>query len=80
MVRGTEATASSRTLRRHCAKTYEKSSNQIRTQLLTFELPEAPNDARCTECQLLHHCLPELSSAPRRVNRYMENVVFRCAT
>ena len=52
----------------------------IRTQLLTFELPAAPNDARCTECQLLHHCLPELSSAPRRVNRYMENVVFRCVT
>ena len=51
--------------------------DQIRAQLLTFELPEAPNDARCTECQLLHHCLPELSSAPRRVNRYMENVVYR---
>ncbi len=50
---------------------------EIRTQLLTFKLPEAPNDARCTQCQLLHHCLPELSSAPRRVNRYMENVVFR---
>ena len=54
--------------------------DRIRTQLLTVELPEAPNDARCKECQLLHHCLPELSSAPRRVNRYMENVVFRCAT
>ena len=52
----------------------------IRTQLMTFELPEAPNDARCTECQLLHHCLPELSSAPRRVSRYMDNVVFQCAT
>ena len=54
--------------------------DQIRTQMMTFELPEAPNDARCTECQLLHHCLPELSSAPRRVNRYIDNVVFRCAT
>ena len=52
----------------------------IRTQLMTFELPEAPNDARCKECQLLDHCLPELSSAPRRVDRYMENVVFQCAT
>ena len=49
----------------------------IRAQLMTFELPEAPNDARCKECQLLHHCLPELSSAPRRVNRYMASVVFR---
>ena len=53
--------------------------DRIRTQLLRFELPEAPNDARCKECQLLHHCLPELSSAPRRVNRYMDNIVFRCA-
>ena len=65
---------------RHCAGTYGKSSTEIRTQLMTFELPEAPNDARCEECQLLHHCLPELSSEPRRVDRYMENVVFRCAT
>ena len=47
---------------------------------MTVQLPEAPNDARCTECQLLHHCLPELSSSPRRVNRYMNNVIFRCAT
>ncbi len=52
----------------------------IRKQLLTFSLPEAPNDARCQECQLLHHCLPELSSAPLRVNRYIENVVFQCDT
>ena len=55
-------------------------SDQIRTQMMTFELPEAPNDARCTECQLVHHCLPELSSAPRRVNRYIHKVVFGCAT
>ena len=53
---------------------------QIRTQVLTAELPEAPNDRRCAECQLLHHCLPELTSAPRKVNRYMANVVFRCDT
>lgn len=52
----------------------------IRLQLLTFELPEAPNDARCRECQLLHHCLPELASSPLRVNRFIENVVFRCDT
>ena len=51
--------------------------NAIRAQMMTFELPEAPNDTRCKECQLLHHCLPELTSAPRRVNRYLENVVFR---
>ena len=53
---------------------------QIRAQMLTSELPEAPNDSRCAECQLLPHCLPELTSAPRKVNLYMANVVFRCAT
>ena len=53
---------------------------QIRTQLLTTELPDAPNDSRCAECQILHHCLPELTSAPRKVKRYMTNVIFRCAT
>ena len=53
---------------------------QIRGQMLTAELPEAPNDRRCAECQLLHHCLPELASAPIKVNRYMANVVFGCAT
>ena len=53
---------------------------QIRARLTAFELPAAPNDARCRECQLLHHCMPELTSAPGRVNRYMERVVFRCAT
>ena len=53
---------------------------QIRKQMLTTELPEAPNDRRCVECQLLHHCIPELTSAPRKVNRYMANVVFGCDT
>ena len=53
---------------------------QIRMQILTAALPEAPNDQRCAECQLLHHCLPELTSAPRKVNRYMTSTVFGCAT
>ena len=53
---------------------------EIRTQLLTVELPAATNDRRCTECQLRHYCLPELTAAPNRVNRYMANIVFRCAT
>ncbi len=63
-------------LRREVRSVIEK----IRLQLLTFELPEAPNDPRCEECQLLHHCLPALTSAPRKVDRYMTNVVFGCAT
>ena len=53
---------------------------EIRQQLLTASLPEAPNDPRCTECQLQNHCLPELTSAPKKVSRYMSGIVFRCAT
>ena len=51
----------------------------IRQQLLTGVLPDAANDARCTECQLLHHCLPGLTNATRKVQRYMSSVVFGCA-
>ena len=54
--------------------------HQIRSQLVTGDLPEAPNDTRCVECQLNHHCLPELTSAPTKVLRYMNAVVFACVT
>ena len=53
---------------------------EIRNQLLTAELPGAPNDQRCHECQLQSHCLPELTSTPGRVNRYINDVVFQCGT
>ena len=52
----------------------------IRGQLLTGELPDAPNDDRCKECQLLQHCLPSLTNATRKLQRYMTSVVFGCAT
>ncbi len=52
----------------------------IRWQLLSGALPDAPNDERCGQCQLRSHCLPELTSAPRRVTRYMRGTVFECAT
>ena len=52
----------------------------IRGQLLTGELPEAANDERCNECQLLHHCLPGVTNAKRRVQRYLTGVVFGCDT
>ena len=51
----------------------------IRGQLLSGELPQAPNDERCRECQLRSHRLPEVTSAPRRISRYMAGTVFRCA-
>ena len=51
----------------------------IRGQLLSGDLPDAPNDERCDQCQLRSHCLPELTSAPRRVTRYIRGTVFKCA-
>ena len=54
--------------------------HEIRQQLLTASLPEAPNDPRCEACQLQQHCLPAVTSAPQKVTRYMDNVVFQCAT
>lgn len=52
---------------------------EIRAQLQSGELPGAPNDERCRECQLRSHCLPELTSAPNRVARYLTTEVFGCA-
>ncbi len=53
---------------------------EIRMQLVTAVLPDAPNDQRCGKCQLLHHCLPQVASKPQKVIRYMQGVVFQCAT
>ncbi len=50
----------------------------IREQLLTAELPDAANDERCAECQLLHHCLPAVTASTRKVQQYMSSIVFGC--
>ena len=52
----------------------------IRAQIRSGRLPTAPNDARCPECQLLHHCLPEISDGRDRVTGFLLREVFRCAT
>ena len=52
--------------------------SQIRLQMLTGLLPEAPNDERCKECQLRSHCLPALTSAPQKVRHYLTKFVFGC--
>ena len=52
----------------------------IRGQILLSRLPYAPNDERCRECQLRAHCLPEVTSSPLRLSRYMASTVFQCAT
>ena len=52
----------------------------IRAQLTSGRLPDAPNDHRCSECQLLHHCLPALTSNSSAVDAYMRTEVLECAT
>lgn len=52
----------------------------IRNQMVSGDLPPAPNDARCPECQLLHHCLPEISDGRDRVTRFLHREIFGCAT
>ncbi|MDE0654425.1 MAG: CRISPR-associated protein Cas4 [bacterium] len=52
----------------------------IRRQLTSGRLPVAPNDQRCRECQLLHHCLPGLASEPDTVADYVRHEVLACAT
>ena len=54
--------------------------HQIRSQLRTGILPDAPNDQRCVECQLRPHCMPGLCSSRRKITRYVNKVVYGCGT
>lgn len=53
---------------------------EIRSALESGELPPAPNDTRCRNCQLVHHCLPGLSGDPSRVSAYLREEGLACAT
>jgi len=48
----------------------------VRVDLVADRLPPAPNDERCTECQLLDHCQPELVQHSRRVGLYVRETVW----
>jgi len=45
--------------------------DEIRGWQLSSVLPPAPADERCSSCQLVDHCQPDLSSDPGRVLRYL---------
>ena len=49
---------------------------EIRAQLMSAQLPAAPNDTRCAECQLREHCLPEVVSAPTLIATYIRRDVW----
>ena len=50
--------------------------SEIRAQLVSGILPHAPNDDRCDQCQLLHHCLPGVVASPRRVTTYLRREIW----
>ncbi|MGH9224433.1 MAG: CRISPR-associated protein Cas4 [Acidimicrobiales bacterium] len=50
----------------------------IRDLIVRGRLPGAIHDARCRECQLIGHCLPEVVGSPAAVTRYIESEVLRC--
>ena len=52
----------------------------IRAQLLAGGLPDPVDDERCTECQLVHHCLPRVITSKHKVQRYLSRVLFACDT
>ena len=54
--------------------------DSIRSQMTSGKLPTAPNDARCPQCQLLHHCLPEVSDGRDRVRGFLREEIYRCDT
>ena len=41
----------------------------IRDQMISGQLPAAPNDSRCEECQLEPHCLPHVTATAARIAR-----------
>ncbi|MGD9675840.1 MAG: CRISPR-associated protein Cas4 [Candidatus Bipolaricaulia bacterium] len=42
------------------------------------DLPAAPNDARCMQCQLVGYCLPDVVARGVLVSEYTRNEVFEC--
>ena len=48
----------------------------IRAQIISGSLPKAVNDSRCSQCQLVNHCLPEVVSRPLRIKRYFTKTLF----
>jgi len=47
----------------------------IRAMLVAQQLPDAPNDARCTHCSLIHACLPDVVGRRERF-RPLQRTLF----
>lgn len=51
--------------------------NEIRALMMGGALPHAPNDSRCTQCQLVGHCLPDVVATPDRSTQFVRDLL-RC--
>jgi len=51
---------------------------QVRAILVAARLPPPVDDARCRECQLLGHCLPDICARPSATADYLAREVFGC--
>lgn len=49
--------------------------DEVRAMFAASRLPLAPNDHRCSECQLLGHCLPGVVADPGAVAAYVQEVM-----
>lgn len=49
--------------------------DEVRTMLRGVDLPNAVDDARCTECQLVGHCLPAVVADSGRARDYVAEVL-----
>lgn len=52
----------------------------IRDAMVSGVLPPPLQDERCANCQLAHHCLPDITSARGAVDEYLRHEVFSCDT
>lgn len=53
----------------------------IRANLVSDRLPAAPNDVRCSACQLFHHCLPGVVALTSGRLRYSTDLeLYQCDT
>jgi len=50
--------------------------SRVRAMFLDVRLPSAPDDQRCSQCQLNAHCLPRIAASPQRVLSYMQEIVW----
>lgn len=55
-----------------------ESIERVRAMFLARRLPDAPNDDRCTACQVRGYCLPELVADPALTIRYVGQELYRC--